>query len=53
MNEGWRGSRFYGLGESKSAGSAYNSGAMPLEIAADSVSAWKKGADMVAPRPRL
>jgi hypothetical protein len=26
---------------------------MPLEIAADSVSVRKKGADMVAPRPRL
>jgi hypothetical protein len=53
MNEGWQGSRFYGLGESKSAGSTSDSGAMLLEIAADSISLQKKGADMVAPRPRL
>jgi hypothetical protein len=53
MNEGWRGSRFYGLGESKSAGSASDSGAMPLQIVADPVSVQKKGADMVAPRPCL
>jgi hypothetical protein len=39
MNEGWRGSRFYGLGESKSPGSTSDSGAMPLEIVADSVAA--------------
>ena len=53
MNEGWRGSRFYGLGESKSTDSASDSGAMPLEIAVDSILVRKKGADMVAPRPRL
>jgi hypothetical protein len=50
MNEGQRGSRFYGLGEGKLASSASDSGAMPLEIAAGSVSVRKKGADMVVPR---